>query len=272
MPETRTAYAATLFLGLTLNERTGKWEIAFSGYTRNVGTSVSMFSGNLSGRSILSLAEDSGGNIWFGTLEGGLNKLSKQRVKFNHYFHDKDNANSLSDKAVMAIYEDAASILWLGTLSGGLNRFDRKNKKFTHYTHDPDNPTGISSNSVFRIYCDRSGHFWLGTNNGLDRFNPGTELFTHFDDPDNRFGSSGDLIVDILEDSSGNLWIGPWGRPLARLDRNTGKFSYYRFNSDSDSPDQNVDIMDIYEDKNKELWLCTYGKGLVKVNKSGGNK
>jgi two-component system sensor histidine kinase ChiS len=256
---------------LTFNEGTGKWEITYSGYKRKAGTSVSMFIEDLKAQTFLSSAEDSGGNIWFGTLQPGLAKLSKRRVKFSHYFHDADNPNSLSDKAVMAIYEDAAGILWLGTHSGDLNRFDRKNNRFTHYKYEPDNPTGISSNSIFKIYCDRSGYFWLGTNNGLDRFNPGTELFTHFDDPDNRFRISGNpIILDILEDSSGNLWLGMWGGPLIHLDRNTGKFTAYPFVSDSSS--QQVDILDIYEDKNKDLWLCTYGKGLVKVIKSGGNQ
>lgn len=255
---------------LTLNEGTGKWEITYSGYKRDAGTSVSMFLEDLKAQTILSSAEDSGGNIWFGSLQSGLIKLSKRRVKFNHYFHDADNPNSLSDNLVMAIYEDEAGILWIGTHSGGLNRFDRQKNRFTHYIHNPNDPNSISSNSVLKIYCDRSGHFWLGTNNGLNRFNPGTEIFTHFDDPDNRYSISGNPILDILEDSSGNLWIGIWGVPLIHLDRGTGKFTYSPFASDSSN--QQVDILDIFEDKNKELWLCTYGKGLVKVIKSRGNK
>jgi signal transduction histidine kinase/ligand-binding sensor domain-containing protein len=255
---------------LTFNESTGKWEITYSGYKRDTGTSVYMFSGDLKARTVLCSAEDNGGNIWFGTFQPGLIKLSKRRVKFSHYFHDADNPNSLSDNLVMAIYEDAAGILWLGTHSGGLNRFDRKNNRLTHYTHDPDDPTGIRSNSIIKIYCDRSGSFWLGTNNGLMSFNPGTELFTHFDDLDNRFNLSSNSVEDILEDSDGNLWIGMWGGPLIHLDRDTGKFTAYPFASDS--PNQQVDIMDVYEDKNKELWLCTFGKGLVKVIKSRGNK
>jgi two-component system sensor histidine kinase ChiS len=255
---------------LTFNKDTGKWEITYSGYKRDTGASNSMFSGDLKAQTFLCSAEDNGGNIWFGTLQPGLVKLSKRRVKFSHYYHDADNPNSLSDNLVMAIYEDAAGILWLGTHGGGLNRFDRKNNRFTHYTLDPGAPNNIGSNSIIKIYCDRSGCFWLGTNNGLKAFNPGTGLFTHFDDLDKQFNLSSKSPEDILEDSSGNLWIGMWSGPLIHLDRDTGKFTAYFLTSDS--PSQQADIMDIYEDKNKELWLCTYGKGLARVIKSGGNK
>ncbi len=255
---------------LTFNKDTGKWEITYSGYKRDTGAFVSMFSGDLKAQTFLCSAEDNGGNIWFGTFQPGLVKLSKRRVKFSHYFHDEDNPHSLSDNLVMAIYEDAAGILWLGTHAGGLNRFDRKNNRFTHYTLDPKAPNNIGSNSIIKIYCDRSGCFWLGTNNGLKAFNPRTGLFTHFDDLDKQFNLSSNSPEDILEDSSGNLWIGMWSGPLIHLDRNTGKFTAYSLTSDS--PNQQVDIMDVYEDKDKELWLCTYGKGLVKVIKSGGNK
>lgn len=256
---------------LTFNAGSGQWEIAnYSGKLLE-GTSASDTSPRLSDQTILSIAEDSGSNLWFGSFQQGLNKLSTQRVKFNHYFLDPDNPNSLNDNSILSIYEDEAGILWLGTFSGGLNRFDRKTNRFTYYKHNPNDPTSLSSNSIWKIFRDRSGTFWLGTGSeGINRFNPKTGIAARFKhDPDKPFSLSSNDITCLFEDSSGNLWIGAWGGGLNRLDRKTGRFYYYPF--DPAYPGPHGTVIDIYEDKNKELWFCTFGQGLVKMNKTAGS-
>jgi len=256
---------------LTNNSSSGQWEVANYAGKLTAVTATSDTSPRLSDRTILSIAEDSGSNLWFGALQQGLNKLSTRRVKFNHYSLDPGSPNSLNDNSILSIYEDEAGILWLGTFSGGLNRFDRKTNRFTYYKHDPNDPTSLSSNSIWEIYRDRSGTFWLGTGSeGINRFNPKTGAAARFKhDPDNPFSISSNDITSLFEDSSGNLWTGAWRGGLNRLDRATGRFYNYPF--DPAYPGPNGSVMDIYEDKNKELWFCTFGQGLVKMNKAAGN-
>ncbi|MDQ1355070.1 MAG: hypothetical protein QG657_5379, partial [Acidobacteriota bacterium] len=253
---------------LTYNTGSGKWEINnYSGRLLG-GTAASNTSPRLSDNTILSIAEDSGSNLWFGSFQQGINKLSTRRVKFNHYFHDPDNPYGLNDNSILSIYEDEAGILWLGTFSGGLNRFDRRTNRFSYYKHNPNDPTSLSNNSIWEIYCDRSGIFWLGTSSeGINCFNPKTGKASHFKhDPNNAFSLNSNAVTTILEDSSGNLWIGTWNGGLNRLDRKTGRFYYYPF--DPAYPGPHGSVVDIFEDKNKELWFCTFGQGLVKMNKT----
>lgn len=256
---------------LTLNSRTGKWEVINYSYKSIEVSAVSAPSAYLSAPTILSMCEDRGGNLWFGTYQKGLNKLSKRRAKFRHYAHIPDNSNSLSDNTLLSLHEDAKGIVWIGTHSGGLNRFDRENQQFTHYRHNPNDPTSIGSDSIWAIFSDHSGKLWIGTGNaGLNRFDPETNTFTRFTpNANDRFSISSSSIQYIMEDRTGYLWVGTWYGGLNLMDRKTKKFYHYPFNPES--PRSNETVMSIYEDKQKILWLCTYGQGLVKATQLAGD-
>jgi ligand-binding sensor domain-containing protein len=55
---------------------------------------------------IVSLYEDSKGNLWIGTWGGGLNMLNPQRTKFTRFVYDLSNPDGISDNIVWAITED----------------------------------------------------------------------------------------------------------------------------------------------------------------------
>jgi signal transduction histidine kinase/streptogramin lyase len=243
---------------LNFNEEKNTWELTNFGYRSGRATTTPRTSAFLNDHTILSIYEDRGNNLWFGSFQAGLNKMNKRRIKFRSCAHEPDNPNSLSSDSVLCTAEDAEGILWIGTYSG-LNRFDRKNHRFTHYKHDPNDPTSIGSDSIWALYCERPDTIWVGTGNkGIHRFNPETETSTPFN---TGIGS----ITHIAEDNSGSLWIGTWGNGVAQLDRETGELHHYSIAPGS--PNRKESVIYIYEDKNKVLWFCTYGHGLVKVTK-----
>ncbi len=79
----------------------------------------------LSQLSVLAIAQDSKGYIWFAT-RNGLNKYDGE--KFTIYKHDNDDPHSLSDNHITCLLpDDANEGLWVGT-NNGLNYINLKNQ------------------------------------------------------------------------------------------------------------------------------------------------
>ncbi|MGD8814794.1 MAG: two-component regulator propeller domain-containing protein, partial [Anaerolineales bacterium] len=79
---------------------------------------------------VTSIAQDSLGYMWFGTLNG-LNKYDG--FSFQTYRRNPQDDNSLRDNFIESIYLDSAGVLWIGTQDGWLERYERSIDGFTHF-------------------------------------------------------------------------------------------------------------------------------------------
>ncbi len=229
------------------------------------------------------LVEDRSGNLWIGTIGGGLTCLSKGK------FTTFTTKQGLSSDSVLSLLEDAAGDLWVGTEGSGLDRFH--NGVFTAYT----TRDGLPSNEIFALAEDQDGSLWIGTHDGLSRFSGGVfrnyQLENGLAHPyvrclhmtakgtlwvgtnggglgrlrDDRFqwfgeqdGLASNAITSIGEDREGSLWIGTFGGGLFRMTGTT--FSSYAMKDGLPSND----IWSIYEDRGGSLWIGTGGGGLVR--------
>ncbi|HEX9903318.1 MAG TPA: two-component regulator propeller domain-containing protein [Acidobacteriota bacterium] len=223
--------------------------------------------GSLSDGNILALHEDRGGNIWIGTLAGGLSRLDKNTKKITGYRHGRGNPQSLANDRVTAIVEDRLGNLWIGTYGGGLDRFEPGSNVFTHYRNDLRNPKSLANDRVNCLLLDRSGLLWVGTFDGLDRFDPSTGEFIHFRNDRRASGSLTDnQVVTLCEDRSGNLWVGTENGGLNQYVRGQG-----RFISLGNSPQHPLDfssynIRAIFEDSRGLIWIGTRRGGLILLN------
>lgn len=122
--------------------------------------------------------EDRDGNLWLGTLNGGLNCYHPKTGKFSYYRHSFADKTSISNDDVRTILQPKngdGNTLWVGT-SGGLNRFDIKAGTFKAFTIE----NGLPNNMIHGILEDNDGNLWLSGNKGLIKFNPVDETFQHF--------------------------------------------------------------------------------------------
>ena len=106
---------------------------------------------------VVSAIMDRRGDLWFGTLGGGVSRFDGTR--FTNY----SPAHGLAHNYVWSIAEDHAGNLWFGTALG-VSRFD--GKSFITYTV----ADGLASSIVRSLAFDNNGNLWLGTHDGLSKF------------------------------------------------------------------------------------------------------
>lgn len=218
---------------------------------------------------IRTLYPDREGNLWIGTYDGGLTRMSRPgsgKLTFTSFTGE----HGLSNNQVRAICEDRAGRLWIGTGGGGLNCLESPGAadgKITSWTEK----NGLADNLVNAVFEDREGVLWVGTGKGLSRVvHPGaadmsftTYTVTH--------GLSGNMVNCIIEDRNGNLWIGT-DNGLDRLDRpdhpdhGDSKNGTFRITGVDvgRGPGSNV-IRAIHEDRDRNIWIGTYGGGLGRL-------
>ncbi len=139
-------------------------------------------------------------------------------------FHHLDNTHGLPQNSVNAILEDRHGFLWFGT-QDGLCRYD--GHAFTTYRND-GTANSPGNNYVWSMMEAADGALWIGTfGGGLDRFDPGTGLFTHFrHSPKDAASLSGDRVLGLIEHPEGVIWVRT-SKGLDRMDAATGAVTRY---------------------------------------------
>ena len=194
----------------------------------------------MSSSQVLSILEDSHGNLWFGTGGGGVSMFNGET--FTH-FTEKEG---LSNDQVWSILEDSYGNLWFGTWGGGVSRYN--GEIFTHFTEKE----GLSNNRVRSMMEDSQGNLWFGTwGGGVSLYNGKT--ITHIT---KKEGISNNYVQSILEDSQGNLWFGTAGGGVSMYDGNT-----YTYFTEKEGLSNN-DVLSILEDSRGNLWFGTGGGGV----------
>ena len=224
----------------------------------------------------ISSYQDAEGNLWFGTVRGGLYRARKQAVK------TFSTAEGLTANVVYPIYEDDDGSL----LVGSRRLYNFKNGRFAPVElpgnfgvqaigKDPDGRIVVSNsnrlyvreanrfvpylegqlpaaNEIYAIHADRENRFWAGGDKGLYRFGDG--VTTMFTTDSNLAGNDVKVIVDAR---GGGIWIGTYGGLSLYKD---GKFTSW---TEKDGLPSRT-IRALYEDAEGALWIGTYDGGLAR--------
>lgn len=225
---------------------------------------------SLSNNEVMTIYEDASGVLWVGTYGGGLNKYNRRQDQYAYFRHDPDDLDSLSSNFVSAILADAGNKIWVGTFDSGLNLFSPRLEKFTRYVHEPDDPTSISDNAIIALYSDSQGVMWVGTGTSLDRYNRGTNTFSHYKPNDSDLHESSRFAVfAIHEDSKETFWIGS-SQGLMLFDRQTKEFTPYKAQGGDPEYFSKLRVYAVHEDAVGNIWLGTYDDGLQRIDPETG--
>jgi ligand-binding sensor domain-containing protein len=205
------------------------------------------------GNFVPTLAEDSQGNMWFGTQQGVARWDGKV---YTFFIHDPDNPGSVAFNYIEDVYVDRGGTVWVGTYGGGLSRFDAATQTFTSYRHDPEDPYTLTENFITALLEDRDGNFWVGTRQGLHRMDRATGRFTRYrHDANDPTTISHNHIRALHHDSRGPIWVGTQAGGLNRFDPARGTFTRFQHDPDDDRTLIEGLIGAIFEDSQGRIWI-----------------
>ncbi len=235
----------------------------------------------LASNKIASISEDAYGNIWAGTEDKGISKISNADLvkmeksspftngvaidklgnkwvfrreglgKFNSdhiAFYGKELSYPLFDTLRIAsfVFIDHADNIWFQLLEfnsklAKLIKFDGTG--YTFYGKDQ----GLSHTSIYSIMGDDANNIWLtGNSGGVTKFD-GTS-FTNYGSAQGLISTG---IRPIFQDSKNNIWFATYGDGVFKYDGH----HFTNYTTRDGLPHNNIN--DIAEDGSGNIWLAT---------------
>ena len=283
---------AVIFHGMVIGQSNS---ILFRNISINEGLSQS---------SVVDIAADNTGFLWFATQDG-LNRYDgKEFQVFKKNFDDitTSSASTTGKLAVgnrndlwlissggklerMNLYDQTVvpvtmlggiqlppvsciypdgDNLWIGTETRGLFVYNLSTKKLLQHQTTSSFPVKIASNEVNDIFKDKSGQIWVLTAAGVT-------VFKEVSRPEKTLlksagtGSTQVSCGSLTEDSNGSLWLGTYGKGLMLKRRTDSTFTSFCGFNEQALP-QNLTVFTILADQLKRIWIGTYGQGLYIIN------
>lgn len=175
---------------------------------------------------VLSLLIDNDDNLWVGSYNQGLYKITPNR-DISQYVQDKGDDKSLGDMIVLSLYQDDSGVIWVGTYNSGIHWFDPSTLSLGAFDNSLSSVPCLPSNQIFAAYPLKDQQILLGSSKGLSLLNRKTNKCKNFSHSDSNTTSlSHDSVYSIFKDSRGSLWIGT-ARGLDLLDLHRNEFTHY---------------------------------------------
>jgi len=182
----------------------------------------------ISSNEIYEILLDKKGFLWLLTFNG-LNRYDG--YSFKNYKYDPSDSNSITAGMFYSLEQDNKGLLWMNSESQGIYSFNPMTGKFINYRHDRHNINSLRDDLTTGLVTDKAGNIWIATLSGLDKLNPETNKFTHFENL-NHPGKNYVTAISIDEDD--NLWMTTERPGTDYFNTKTGKFiEHFNFGSSS---------------------------------------
>lgn len=221
----------------------------------------------LSQSSVIAIAQDRQGILWFGTRDG-LNKYDGNHISI--YRNNIQDENSLSNNDILDLAVDQDGDIWIGTYNG-LNHFDIETEKFTRYQKDLFDGNSISNNTIWSLEVLHSGEILIGTAEGLNTFDPSKGIFNkYFHNKEDRSSLPHDYVLDTYTDEKHQIWVAT-ANGLAKILRNDeGDYKFLPVSLKSDNNLSDTDfIQAVTQDSSGHVWVGSRFNGLYKLSSEG---
>jgi diguanylate cyclase (GGDEF)-like protein len=199
----------------------------------------------LGAESISSLLEDNHKDLWFGTINKGIFRLSANGLE------QLNAQNGLPENRVLSLLQDRENSIWVGT-NAGLLRL--REAPFTVWT----TKRGLAGNYVRTVLSHSDGSLWVGGSAGLNQIKKNTIRKIEGSQQNSTYS-----ILSLLEGAHGEVWVGTYtsgvfkvsnNKMLPYLDRATGLGSN--------------EVRSLLLDSKQRLWIGS-AMGLTRVENDG---
>ncbi len=217
------------------------------------------------------LFEDHAGILWVIFSSGdGLAVVDRRANNLKEYSFQGAGPDNSPASGVLSILEDRQDTLWLGTNNSGLLKLGPDRKKLVRYRNNPSDADSLSTDEVLAVFETQEGNIWIGRQGGgVNQLASGTPAFKRYrHEPGNPNSFDSNSVSSVYEDSRGVLWVGT-RRSLCRIDRQTGRFAFYR-RAGGPGYLSSTFVISIIEDHSGYLWFGTFGAGLNRFDRRTG--
>jgi signal transduction histidine kinase/ligand-binding sensor domain-containing protein/DNA-binding response OmpR family regulator len=215
---------------------------------------------------VISVIEDSAGDVWMGTDGDGLYKINAINQKIEHF--STTTTPSIPSNVITALLEDRDKNVWIGTYVDGMFRYNRHTRRFDQH-HHTSTPHALSHDHISAFTQDNDGILWIATDGGgLNSFDPATQHIRHYKSNERtplESRLSNNWVYALHIDKDNCIWIGT-ARGVNRFDLKTQTLSNAPLVNTLLS---NKLIYAINEDLQGNLWLGGFS-GLYNINKQTG--
>ncbi len=185
----------------------------------------------LSDSIVISLAEGENGDIWIGTVSGGLNRLNLKNKTLKIYKHIPNDPNSLSENLITSILYDNGKV-WLGCGRGNyaLQCLDVRSGNITKYDIGEKQLGPRILGAVNDIFKDKTGIIWICQSyGGVSYFDPNWENYQHYELNPKNPRDLINAVYGTMPISNNQLWLSSFDGFIL-FDRNKGIIKKYNDN------------------------------------------
>lgn len=218
----------------------------------------------ISSNNIKSLLVDADGDLWIGTIDGGLNLYDRENSSFIHFTNQDKSKNNFSGKNISSIIQDKNGLIWIGTIGDGIYSYHKKTKEFTHYQL---NPNDLYNTNIRTLLCDSKNNIWIGfdyDSNGIYRIDGLTNDISFYS-PQKQQGKVTGLgpVRGIIELNDGRIIASTWtGRFYEAA--SDGSFSLNLFKDESFL--NNASISHMINDRDGNIFVGCWEQGLYQLS------
>ena len=248
----------------------------------------------LSQNSVVAIAQDSLGFLWFATQDG-LNRYDGIEFQYyEKYFWDitrqdktvlgqlmvdkKGTLWILPDTGIpefydltkndFEVYEDLKNIRCFFQNKSGDYFFGTQNDGLIiHRSNENTKQQILRNRSILNGLVSRNNQLWLVTENAV-LHSKDFDIFDTLAFVDANNTPISPRITCLLEDYQGNIWAGSFGNGLFIKEKDARVFRAYQQN---DLEIKQLKILSLFEDHHQKIWIGTYGQGAFLLDNSKNN-
>ncbi len=205
------------------------------------------YSGELVSTKISAMAFTPDGSLWVGSKRNGITRIKGGSTTI--YSTAKDSMRTIIDDHINALCSDKVGNLWIAT-NGGLQVYNPRMNTFSSYTRENGK---LSTNNVTSLHYGKNNILLVGTAEGLILLNLSTtEIKTLTGNSTNLKTFTNNYVTQVIQDSRNLIWVGTRdGVNVLNLENDS-----LNYLTEKEGLSNNV-ICGLAEDKSHNIWVTT---------------